>query len=136
MCTGELHVTGLAYNLSSSGVAQAAATTTATILSSDTHSAEPQGASVRGKLNLECQGPRLNDTKAQRASRVYGIDRRLDIHVVPAMPRLEVSKCHIVPAMPRLEVSKCHVVLAMLRLEVSKCHVVPAIPRLEVSKYM
>ena len=35
---------------------------------------------------------RLNKTKQQRVSRVYDVDRRLDIHVVPAMPRLEVLK--------------------------------------------
>ena len=86
MCTGELHVTGLAYNL--------AASSTATATVSDGQSfASMQGVSVRGKLNLECQGPRLNKTKAHRASRMYDIDRRLDVHVVPAMPRLEVCSC-------------------------------------------
>ncbi|XP_035678676.1 trafficking protein particle complex subunit 8-like isoform X2 [Branchiostoma floridae] len=46
---------------------------------------------VRGKQELEIQGPRLNSTKQERCSTIYGSDRRLDPIVAPSMPLLEVS---------------------------------------------
>ena len=47
--------------------------------------------SVRGKVNLEVQGPRLNSSKEEKSAKMYGPDRRLDLLVTPAMPLLEVS---------------------------------------------
>lgn len=46
---------------------------------------------VRGRVNLDVQGPRLNVSKAEKASKMYGPDRRLDIVIAPEMPRLEVG---------------------------------------------
>lgn len=47
--------------------------------------------SVRGRQDLEIQGPRLNGTKEEKTSIQYGPDRRLDPILVPQMPLLEVS---------------------------------------------
>ena len=49
--------------------------------------------SVQGGQELDIQGPRLNGTKVERCSVVYGPDRRLDPVVVPPMPLLEVNPC-------------------------------------------
>ncbi|XP_072113969.1 trafficking protein particle complex subunit 8 isoform X1 [Mobula birostris] len=50
----------------------------------------PHGLSVRGRQNLEIQGPRLNNTKEEKTSVKYGSDRRLDPIITEAMPLLEV----------------------------------------------
>lgn len=53
--------------------------------------------SVRGRQDLEIQGPRLNNTKEEKTSVKYGPDRRLDPIVTEEMPLLEVSyffPCH------------------------------------------
>lgn len=53
--------------------------------------------SVRGRQDLEIQGPRLNNTKEEKTSVKYGPDRRLDPIVTEEMPLLEVSHffpCH------------------------------------------
>jgi hypothetical protein len=47
--------------------------------------------SVRGRQDLEIQGPRLNNTKEEKTSVKYGPDRRLDPIVTEEMPLLEVS---------------------------------------------
>lgn len=46
--------------------------------------------SVRGRQDLEIQGPRLNNTKEEKTSVKYGPDRRLDPIVTEEMPLLEV----------------------------------------------
>lgn len=51
--------------------------------------------SVRGRQDLEIQGPRLNNTKEEKTSVKYGPDRRLDPIVTEEMPLLEVS--HVFP---------------------------------------
>lgn len=81
--TGELHITGLAYNMGTSSPAPPPTATTQPSLVA--------AVTVRGKMTLEAQGPRLNNSKAERASKMYGADRRLDLVIVPAMPKLEVS---------------------------------------------
>lgn len=52
--------------------------------------------SVRGRQDLEIQGPRLNNTKEEKTSVKYGPDRRLDPIVTEEMPLLEVYffPCH------------------------------------------
>ncbi|GCC29228.1 hypothetical protein chiPu_0007666 [Chiloscyllium punctatum] len=50
----------------------------------------PHGLSVRGRQDLEIQGPRLNNTKEEKTSVKYGSDRRLDPIITEAMPLLEV----------------------------------------------
>ncbi|XP_077982517.1 trafficking protein particle complex subunit 8-like [Glandiceps talaboti] len=49
------------------------------------------GISVRGKQDLDVQGPRLNTSKTEKASIVYGPDRRLDPIISPPMPLLQVT---------------------------------------------
>lgn len=48
------------------------------------------GLSVRGRQDLEIQGPRLNNTKEEKTSIKYGPDRRLDPIITEEMPLLEV----------------------------------------------
>lgn len=45
---------------------------------------------VRGRQDLEIQGPRLNSTKEEKTSIKYGPDRRLDPIITEEMPLLEV----------------------------------------------
>ena len=40
---------------------------------------------------IEVRGPRLNSTKKERATKTYGIDKRLDSKIIPALPLLQVS---------------------------------------------
>lgn len=47
--------------------------------------------SVRGRQDLEIQGPRLNNTKEEKTSIKYGPDRRLDPIITEEMPLLEVQ---------------------------------------------
>ncbi|XP_033625745.1 trafficking protein particle complex subunit 8-like [Asterias rubens] len=99
--TGELHILGVAYSLS----AQQLLTTKDEITTTDFGNREnpdsPQKdsksisrgvgvISVQGGQDLDIQGPRLNGTKVERCSVMYGPDRRLDPVVVPPMPLLEV----------------------------------------------
>ena len=42
------------------------------------------------QATLEVQGQRLNNTKEEKANKMYGPDRRLDVVIVPPMPKLEV----------------------------------------------
>lgn len=49
--------------------------------------------SVRGRQDLEIQGPRLNNTKEEKTSIKYGPDRRLDPIITEEMPLLEVFHC-------------------------------------------
>ena len=84
--TGELHIVGLSYNL---------ATNPANHQNANLPTIQPNSIAslcVRGKQPLEVQGPRLNATKAEKTSKTYGPDRRLDLVVAPQMPLLEVSK--------------------------------------------
>ena len=46
---------------------------------------------VQGVVNIEVRGPRLNETKVERASVVYGKDHRLHWRVTPPMPKIMVS---------------------------------------------
>ncbi|KAJ8376842.1 hypothetical protein SKAU_G00074220 [Synaphobranchus kaupii] len=75
--TGELHILGVVYNL---GTAPSAA------------EGNPvgDGMTVRGRQDLEIQGPRLNGTKEEKTSVKHGPDRRLDPIITPPMPLLEV----------------------------------------------
>ena len=55
----------------------------------DSSSTEPV-PSVRGKLMLSVQGPRLNNTMTEKNSVVYGQDKRLLVDVQPPMPKIKV----------------------------------------------
>ena len=89
--TGELHITGLAYQLGTCTANQQNS-----LPMSGISSMKPSfvsGITVLGKVNLEVQGPRLNGKKEEKAGKMYGPDRRLDLVIVPGMPLLEVSVC-------------------------------------------
>lgn len=75
--TGELRVLGVVYNLGTR----------------DDDSSTSEGSQlmfVRGRQDLEIQGPRLNMTKEEKTSVRHGPDRRLDPIITPPMPLLEV----------------------------------------------
>ncbi|XP_028592919.2 trafficking protein particle complex subunit 8 isoform X3 [Podarcis muralis] len=87
--TGELHILGVVYNLGTiqstsvlDGVDPSAVLQTGKFISN--------GMSVRGRQDLEIQGPRLNSTKEEKTSIKYGPDRRLDPIITEEMPLLEV----------------------------------------------
>ncbi|KAL7888142.1 hypothetical protein AOLI_G00031160 [Acnodon oligacanthus] len=75
--TGELHVLGIVYNLG-------------TREEDNSTSEASQLMCVRGRQDLEIQGPRLNVTKEEKTSVRHGPDRRLDPIITPPMPLLEV----------------------------------------------
>ncbi|XP_061094723.1 trafficking protein particle complex subunit 8 isoform X1 [Conger conger] len=75
--TGELHILGVVYNL---GTAPSPAEGVPV----------GDGLTVRGRQDLEIQGPRLNGTKEEKTSVTHGPDRRLDPIITPPMPLLEV----------------------------------------------
>ncbi|KAG9282782.1 trafficking protein particle complex subunit 8 isoform X1 [Astyanax mexicanus] len=75
--TGDLHVLGVVYNLGTR----------------DDENSASEGSQlmiVRGRQDLEIQGPRLNMTKEEKTSVRHGPDRRLDPIITPPMPLLEV----------------------------------------------
>ncbi|KAB5539779.1 hypothetical protein PHYPO_G00093090 [Pangasianodon hypophthalmus] len=76
--TGELHVLGVVYNL---GTGEE---------DSNTGEAASRLMCVRGRQDLEIQGPRLNTTKEEKTSVRHGSDRRLEPIITPPMPLLEV----------------------------------------------
>ncbi|XP_077348740.1 trafficking protein particle complex subunit 8 isoform X2 [Lithobates pipiens] len=113
--TGELHILGIVYNLS-------------TIQSANLDGVNPlnsvpagkfisNGMSVRGRQDLEIQGPRLNGTKEEKTSIQYGPDRRLDPILVPQMPLLEVFFINFPTGLLCGEIRKAHVEF----VNVSKC---------------
>lgn len=78
--TGELRIVGISFHLG-------------TVQTDVPKSSIPNTLSVRGKQKLEVQGPRLNNTKEEKASKMYGPDRRLDLVIQQEMPQLQVSFC-------------------------------------------
>ncbi len=66
-------------------------TTTPAMVGSTNKPSYVSTISVWGQLSLEVTGPRLNSTKEEKTSRMYGPDRRLDLVVAPPMPQLQVS---------------------------------------------
>ncbi|KAJ8276838.1 hypothetical protein GJAV_G00068480 [Gymnothorax javanicus] len=75
--TGELHILGVVYNLGTTPSAVEGL---------------PGGdaLTVRGRQDLEIQGPRLNATKEEKTSVRHGPDRRLDPIITPPCP---CSRC-------------------------------------------
>lgn len=106
--TGELHILGIVYNLSTiqsanslDGVAPPNNVPTGKFISN--------GMSVRGRQDLEIQGPRLNGTKEEKTSIQYGPDRRLDPIIAPQMPLLEVFFINFPTGLLCGEIRKAHV---------------------------
>ncbi|XP_048577205.1 trafficking protein particle complex subunit 8 isoform X2 [Nematostella vectensis] len=85
--TGQLSITGLRYSLSSVAIG-------APVDEDLGPGSEPNAAvsavSMLGRLDLRVRGSRLNQTKIEKTSILYGEDNRLNLQVVPAMPRLQV----------------------------------------------
>ena len=46
---------------------------------------------VSGYQNISVKGPRLNNNLANRSSVKYGVDKRLEIDVIPPLPKLKVT---------------------------------------------
>nr|XP_014348794.1 PREDICTED: trafficking protein particle complex subunit 8 [Latimeria chalumnae] len=75
------------------------------------------GMSVRGRQDLEIQGPRLNNTKEEKTSVQYGADHRLDPIITPSMPLLEVYFINFPTGLLCGEIRKTYVEF----MNVSKC---------------
>ncbi|XP_026983489.1 trafficking protein particle complex subunit 8 isoform X6 [Sagmatias obliquidens] len=95
---GELHILGVVYNL---GTIQGSMTVDGIGALPGCHTGKHSlSMSVRGRQDLEIQGPRLNNTKEEKTSIKYGPDRRLDPIITEEMPLLEseagVKEFHIV----------------------------------------
>ena len=85
--TGRLHITGIKYSLSSvaiNGPIEEKFTT------SPASNSAMAAVSILGKNDLVVKGQRMNNTKAEKTSVIYGKDYRLNLEVVSAMPLLEV----------------------------------------------
>ena len=87
---GELQITGLKYNLSSVAIG-GPVEDLLNLNSTDSHPAV-SAVSMLGRLDLNVQGPRLNTTKSEKTSVLYGKDNRLRLDVGPTMPLLEVRQ--------------------------------------------
>uniref|UniRef100_A0A8C7MPC9 Trafficking protein particle complex subunit 8 n=1 Tax=Oncorhynchus kisutch TaxID=8019 RepID=A0A8C7MPC9_ONCKI len=95
--TGQLTILGLVYNLASTpSTGDSTINTTA-------------GTSVRGRQDLEIQGPRLNQSKEEKTSVSHGPDRRLDPTITPPMPLLEVFFLQFPTALLCGEIRKAYV---------------------------
>nr|XP_006816958.1 PREDICTED: trafficking protein particle complex subunit 8-like [Saccoglossus kowalevskii] len=98
--TGELHIMGVGYSLGTTSppnTQSANAENKENVPNSPMVPKNPlkkpsyvSGITVRGRQDLDVQGPRLNTSKNERSSIVYGPDRRLDPIIAPPMPLLNV----------------------------------------------
>ncbi|XP_021120775.1 trafficking protein particle complex subunit 8 isoform X5 [Heterocephalus glaber] len=112
---GELHILGVVYNL---GTIQGSMTVDGIGALPGCHTGKHSlSMSVRGRQDLEIQGPRLNNTKEEKTSITYGPDRRLDPIITEEMPLLEVFFIHFPTGLLCGEIRKAYVEFA----NVSKC---------------
>ncbi|KAM5219682.1 trafficking protein particle complex subunit 8 isoform 5-T5 [Hipposideros larvatus] len=113
--TGELRVLGVVYNL---GTSQGSTTIDGIGALPGCHTGNHSlNMSVRGRQDLEIQGPRLNNTKEEKTSIKYGPDRRLDPIITEEMPLLEVFFIHFPTGLLCGEIRKAYVEF----VNVSKC---------------
>uniref|UniRef100_A0A3P9HJ53 Trafficking protein particle complex 8 n=1 Tax=Oryzias latipes TaxID=8090 RepID=A0A3P9HJ53_ORYLA len=83
---------------------------------------------VRGRQDLNIQGPRLNQTKEEKMSVRHGTDRRLDAIITPPMPLMEVFFLHFPSALLCGEIRKAYVefcnvgAVALCGLRVASTH--------------
>ncbi|XP_021562317.1 trafficking protein particle complex subunit 8 isoform X4 [Carlito syrichta] len=110
---GELHILGVVYNL---GTVQGQVDGIGALPGCHTGKYS-LSLSVRGKQDLEIQGPRLNNTKEEKTSIKYGPDRRLDPIITEEMPLLEVFFIHFPTGLLCGEIRKAYVEF----VNVSKC---------------
>ncbi|XP_071958347.1 trafficking protein particle complex subunit 8-like isoform X2 [Antedon mediterranea] len=93
--TGELSIMGIVYSLSaplqSSSTVPPSTNMEITDSPSLKHSKKTGSStvSVRGRQDVDVQGPRLNGTLMEKRIMTYGPDRRLDPIIAPPMPLLE-----------------------------------------------
>uniref|UniRef100_G1LTS3 Trafficking protein particle complex subunit 8 n=1 Tax=Ailuropoda melanoleuca TaxID=9646 RepID=G1LTS3_AILME len=112
---GELHILGVVYNL---GTIQGCMTIDGIGALPGCHTGKHSlSMSVRGRQDLEIQGPRLNNTKEEKTSIKYGPDRRLDPIITEEMPLLEVFFIHFPTGLLCGEIRKAYVEF----VNVSKC---------------
>uniref|UniRef100_A0A8D0NIM7 Trafficking protein particle complex 8 n=1 Tax=Sus scrofa TaxID=9823 RepID=A0A8D0NIM7_PIG len=112
---GELHILGVVYNL---GTIQGSVTVDGIGALPGCHTGKHSlSMSVRGRQDLEIQGPRLNNTKEEKTSIKYGPDRRLDPIITEEMPLLEVFFIHFPTGLLCGEIRKAYVEF----VNVSKC---------------
>ncbi|KAM6217954.1 trafficking protein particle complex subunit 8 isoform 2-T2 [Rhynchocyon petersi] len=112
---GELHVLGIVYNL---GTIQGSMAVDGIGALPGCHTGKHSlSMSVRGRQDLEIQGPRLNNTKEEKTSIKYGPDRRLDPIIAEEMPLLEVFFIHFPTGLLCGEIRKAYVEF----VNVSKC---------------
>ncbi|KAB0396487.1 hypothetical protein E2I00_003023, partial [Balaenoptera physalus] len=112
---GELHILGVVYNL---GTIQGSMTVDGIGALPGCHTGKHSlSMSVRGRQDLEIQGPRLNNTKEEKTSIKYGPDRRLDPIITEEMPLLEVFFIHFPTGLLCGEIRKAYVEF----VNVSKC---------------
>uniref|UniRef100_A0A3P9KU84 Trafficking protein particle complex 8 n=1 Tax=Oryzias latipes TaxID=8090 RepID=A0A3P9KU84_ORYLA len=113
--TGQLSIVGVTYNLSSSS-------------SETTEEHYSMELVVRGRQDLNIQGPRLNQTKEEKMSVRHGTDRRLDAIITPPMPLMEVFFLHFPSALLCGEIRKAYVefcnvgAVALCGLRVASTH--------------
>nr|XP_042710800.1 trafficking protein particle complex subunit 8 isoform X10 [Chrysemys picta bellii] len=114
--TGELHILGVVYNLGTiqdtmmlDGIDPSIGLQAGKLVYN--------GMSVRGRQDLEIQGPRLNNTKEEKTSIKYGPDRRLDPIITEEMPLLEVFFINFPTGLLCGEIRKAYVEF----VNVSKC---------------
>ncbi|KYO26171.1 trafficking protein particle complex subunit 8 isoform B [Alligator mississippiensis] len=114
--TGELHILGVVYNL---GTIQGSTALDGLdpSIGMQTGKLVSNGLSVRGRQDLEIQGPRLNNTKEEKTSIKYGPDRRLDPIITEEMPLLEVFFINFPTGLLCGEIRKAYVEF----VNVSKC---------------
>uniref|UniRef100_A0ABI7XT42 Trafficking protein particle complex 8 n=1 Tax=Felis catus TaxID=9685 RepID=A0ABI7XT42_FELCA len=104
---GELHILGVVYNL---GTIQGCMTVDGIGSLPGCHTGKHSlSMSVRGRQDLEIQGPRLNNTKEEKTSIKYGPDRRLDPIITEEMPLLEVFFIHFPTGLLCGEIRKAYV---------------------------
>ena len=86
-CCGELHIHSLAFRLGSAANSLLPASVSDESGTSQTN--------IAGFVTLEVQGPRLNNTKAERTGLFYAADRRLSPLVTDPLPKLEVCPVNV-----------------------------------------
>ena len=87
--SGILEVVGIKYILSSLAVISSVEDLKNFDMSTE-HLTTLINVGVAGMQTLKVTGPRLNATKQERANKIYGLDKRLNITVLPSLPLLEV----------------------------------------------
>ncbi|XP_035987526.1 LOW QUALITY PROTEIN: trafficking protein particle complex subunit 8 [Fundulus heteroclitus] len=118
--TGQLNIVGVIYNLTSSNFGEA---------SSNTEGQQTlDSIIIRGRQDLQIQGPRLNLTKEDKMLVRHGTDRRLEPIITSPMPLMEVFFLQFPTALLCGEIRKAYVefcnvsAVALCGLRVASTH--------------